>query len=197
MVWGISSVSITDENCGDATGAIDITVAGGTSPYTYSWSNGATTEDISGLAGGTYILTLTDATSCSMTQSFTVNNNTGGMVVTYVSSDETCGNADGGIDVTVTGGTAPYTFNWSTGDTSEDLINLTAGTYSCDVTDGVGCTLTIIATVNNQEVEILDTTIVDEVCSDGTGSIFVNAGNGVGSLMFTTGHHLFSVVHIP
>ncbi len=184
--FGISGAAVADENCGDTTGAIDITISGGTGPFSYSWSNGATTEDINTLSAGTYTVTVTDASGCSISNSFEVENFTNGLVVDVLVTDETCGGMNGAIDLTVTGGTAPITFNWSNAATTEDIANLDGGTYTCLITDGSGCTININETIvsYSENFDIGTPVVVDENCGDGTGSITLNPTGGTGALNY-------------
>ncbi|NQX77435.1 VWA domain-containing protein, partial [Gilvibacter sp.] len=131
------SAAITDAACfGEATGAIDLTVAGGTAPYTYSWSNGASTEDISGLAAGDYTVDIEDANGCMLSQTYTVGQPAAGLSESASITDAACfGEATGAIDLTVAGGTAPYTYSWSNGASTEDISGLAAGDYTVDIED--------------------------------------------------------------
>jgi gliding motility-associated-like protein len=135
---------------GGSNGAIDLTVTGGTATYTYSWSNSQTTQDISGLAAGTYSVTVTDANGCSATASATITEPLAALSSTISSTTavDCFGGSDGAIDLSVTGGTASYTYSWSNSAMTQDLTSLTAGTYSVTVTDGNGCTSTVTATVS-------------------------------------------------
>jgi len=173
--FAISSTSSANENCGNNNGSLNITMTGGTQPYSYNWSTGATIEDIVNLAAGTYSVTVTDANGCSTTQSYTLVNNAGTLAQTYGNAmDETCGNSQGSIDITITGGNTPYTYSWSNGATSQDLLNLSAGTYYCTITDQSGCQITTPTyTVNNQsgDLSLFNTDADDEVCSNNAGSI--------------------------
>ncbi|MBK9736604.1 MAG: SprB repeat-containing protein [Saprospiraceae bacterium] len=90
---------------GAATGSIDLTVTGGTGAYTYSWTGGATTQDRSGLAPGTYTVTVTDANACTKTSSATITEATA-IVLSTTQVNVLCnGAATGSIDLTVSGGT--------------------------------------------------------------------------------------------
>ena len=110
--------------------------------YIYTWSNGATTEDISGLIADTYNVTVLDAKSCQITLSVVVSQPAAGLSVSTTKVDEKCyGNNEGTIDLSVTGGTTPYSYSWSNGTTSEDLSGLSAGTYSVTVTDANNCVI--------------------------------------------------------
>lgn len=123
---------------GIADGAIDVTVAGGNPPYTYSWNNGENTEDLIALAAGQYFVTVRDNNNCATTARFTVSNtSTLSLAVNMTAPD--CQGTNGSIDLAVTGGEAPYSFAWSNGESTEDLINLSAGLYSVTVTDNAGC----------------------------------------------------------
>ncbi|MCP9754944.1 adhesin, partial [Lacihabitans sp. CCS-44] len=94
--------------------AIDLTVSGGTSPYTYNWSNTATTQDLTGLAAGTYSVTITDANGCQTTASATITQPAAALAQSLTQTNVLCfGNSTGAIDLTVSGGTSPYTYNWS------------------------------------------------------------------------------------
>ena len=132
-------------SCNGATdGSIDVTVTGGTGVYTYEWSNGADTEDVSDLGAGTYSVVVTDENGCSVSIEVEITE-TEAMAISETHSDYTgfgvsCNGAtDGSIDVTVTGGTGVYTYEWSNGADTEDVSDLGAGTYSVVVTDENGC----------------------------------------------------------
>ena len=145
-----ASATATDVKCfGEATGSVDLTVTGGTAPYTYSWSNGATTEDLVNIVAGTYTVTVTDANLCTVTASATVAQPSAALDVFATVTDVKCfGESTGEVDLTVTGGTAPYTYSWSNGATTEDLVNIVAGVYTVTVTDANLCTATVPVTVS-------------------------------------------------
>src|SRR5688572_7631480 len=131
---------VTNTTCTASIGAINITVSGGTSPYTYLWSNGATTEDLTGLAAGTYTVTITDVNGCTTNLPFTVETVMSTITATPVVTNTTCAASIGAINITVSGGTSPYTYLWSNGATTEDLTGVAAGTYTVTITDANGCT---------------------------------------------------------
>ncbi|MCI4648418.1 SprB repeat-containing protein, partial [Phaeodactylibacter sp.] len=195
--------TITPANCLAADGAIDIDVTDGVAPFTFNWSNGAITEDISGLAGGTYVLELTDANGCTWFGAFEVPSDQGSLSATFTTSPATCGAAipDGSIDVTPTGGDGNYTFNWRSGATTEDLMNLAAGAYFLTITDGNGCVAEVTPIVTNEVFPPINIdATMDAGCerelggsitasSDLNSNIFIRdeAGNtlGLGSLSAT------------
>ena len=178
----LDNAAITDEVCGNAAGAIDLSISGGTTPYTFNWSNGATTEDISGLSAGTYSCIIIDSNNCTIyTDTFNVVNSSGSLSLDNVFvNDESCNDGTGYINITVSGGTTPYTFGWSNGSTTEDIYGLTAGTYTCQITDNGGCTINLTANVFNNagNLTISDSIITNEVCSDGQGAIDIVVGGG-------------------
>ena len=136
------SAGITDVLCsGESTGAIDLTVMNGAAPFTYLWSNGATTEDLINIPTATYSVTVTDANSCTATASFSVSQPLPLSGVFDITDILCHGQNTGFIDLTVTGGTQPYAFSWSNGSTGEDIAELVAETYSVTVTDVNSCSL--------------------------------------------------------
>src|SRR6185312_11416373 len=133
---------------GGATGAINLTVSGGTAPYSFAWNTGATTEDLSGLTSGSYTVTITDANGCTETQVINVTQPAAALSASATPVHVKCfGGATGSIDLTVSGGTAPYSFAWNTGATTEDLTGLTSGSYTVTITDANGCTDTQVINV--------------------------------------------------
>lgn len=124
---------------GDSTGAIDITVNGGTPPYDFVWSNGKVTEDVSGLLASAtpYAVTVTDANGCQEFLSQLVNEPTPFTASVSVTS-ATC-STGGSATITLGGGVAPYTVLWSNGDSTTTANNLTAGGYTVTATDVNGC----------------------------------------------------------
>ncbi|KAA5548332.1 T9SS type A sorting domain-containing protein [Adhaeribacter rhizoryzae] len=120
-------------------GSIDLTVTGGTAPYTYKWNAGVTTQDISAASPGLYTVMVTDAAGCSAMTSVYVGHKNNPLILTSSHIDATMGGGmDGSVDLSVIGGTGPYTFVWSNGATTEDLTMVAAGTYSVTVMDAMG-----------------------------------------------------------
>ena len=139
------SVSITSTDvttCGGSDGTATAIPMGGAGGYTYQWSNGETTQTITGLSAGTYVVVVFDANGCQATASVTITappSPQAGVMTT----DETCAGAnDGTATAVVAGGTPPYTYLWNTGATTQSLDNLSPGVYSVTVTDASGCTET-------------------------------------------------------
>ena len=151
------TVAVAQVPCfGSATGGATITATGGTAPYVVSWSGTvgipASTINASGgsytitnLPAGTYTVTVTDGNNCSWNSNVTIVESTPIAVSGIVSNNS--------IDITVSGGTPGYTFLWSNGAITEDLSNLSSGTYSVIVSDANGCTSTESFTVDNVGLE--------------------------------------------
>lgn len=184
----VAPISITgitnDVNCfGMTDGSIDITVTGGTigSGYIYNWSTGANTQDINTISSGNYSVTVTDQNGCTETANFDVNQPLSPLTASVTSTDVKCtGGGDGMVLSEVTGGTLPYTYNWSNGETTENIYNLNAGVFNLTVTDGQGCTA-FTGAVINEPTQLLNVTYTstDVLCfggSDGTIEISITGG---------------------
>lgn len=169
----ITSSSISDESCGSATGSIDVTLTSNSGPYNYSWSNGSSTEDISNLSAGTYTLTVSNAAGCQLIQSYTVSNDPGTLAVTGVVTNETCGNQNGQVNVSVNGGNSPYQYTWSNGAITQDLTSLSAGTYNLVLSDVYGCSVNYSGTVTNiaNGLSASITNVTNENCGQGNGAV--------------------------
>lgn len=132
--------SISDIKCTGDTGSIVLAVSGGVGPYQYMWSDGSSTNAVNNLAPGIYAVTISDpASGCVAKDSFTISTAVP-MVLSSVQVNDRCSERHGEIDITVTGGTSPYSFSWSTGAATEDVTNLLAGVYSVTVRDANQCT---------------------------------------------------------
>ncbi|MFT5053409.1 MAG: PKD repeat protein, partial [Oceanospirillaceae bacterium] len=177
---------------GASDGMIDLTVLNGAAPYTYSWSNGETTQDISDIEAGTYEVTVTDANGCEILAEITLTE------PVVLSSDITSptfngfniscnGLEDGSLDLTVQGGTEPYLYLWNNGAGSEDLTDIAAGIYLVTITDANGCVYTdSIELIQPEELVLnsLDTGLL--ACNgDFDGSFTVGATGGVPSYAYT------------
>ena len=175
-----TSASVGNVSCnGGSDGSVDLTVTGGTAPYTYAWSNGATYEDLSGVSAGNYNVTVTDAHGCTTTANATVNE-PAVLSASAIAGNVSCNGASNGyVDLTVTGGTPPYTYLWSNNASTEDMIDLSAGTYDVTVTDAHGCTATTYATLTEPTaISILtsSTVVSSNGGSDGSATAIASGG---------------------
>jgi gliding motility-associated-like protein len=177
---------------GGVTGSIDITISGGTAPYSYQWNSGQITEDLSMLSAGSYILNLTDANGCLATQTITITEPSNPVSISANQTDILCfGDATGEIDLTITGGTMPYSFSWNNGLTIEDPIALTNGTYSVVVSDANGsaggCVDSIIVVLLQPTFPVtLSFVEANVLCyNDLTGEIDLSANGGTAPYTFS------------
>ncbi|MBN4066089.1 SprB repeat-containing protein, partial [Candidatus Amoebophilus asiaticus] len=171
----------TDVICnGACDGTATISGSGGTSPWTYAWSNGGSGTTIIGLCPGTYVGTLTDANGCQTISSVAITEPTA-IALTTGSTDATCGNADGTASVTATGGTGPYTYNWSNGQTTQIATSLLPGTYGITVTDNNGCqAVTSVTVIDPGSPSVGISTSTNVSCNGGNdGSATVTATGGI------------------
>ncbi len=137
----VFSAELNNPSCpGYCNGAIQITqVQNGTPPYSYTWNTGATTNGIAGLCQGAYVVTLTDLIGCTSSANFSLSDPPA-LSLTLSATDESCNNCnDGTASASANGGTPPYAFLWSNGDTTASISNLTPGTYSLTLTDANAC----------------------------------------------------------
>ena len=187
------SVSITseiDELCyGDANGAVDITVSGGTPGYLYLWTTidgsglDPNAEDQTGLTAGNYEVEITDANGCTITETVIIDGPQSALTITITSQvNELCfGDANGEINISVSGGTTEYSYLWSNGQPTQDLFNLYPGTYSVLVTDTNGCTATASATITGPDEELTSeiTSQTAVLCyEDNSGEIDLTVNGG-------------------
>ncbi|GEM_PF-524215 len=140
--------NVIDPLCnGDDNGEATAAGMGGTSPYTYAWSSGGSSATETGLAAGTYTVTITDDNGCTEEANEIVDE-PDMLTNAFTSNDATCeSGADGSIESDVAGGTGPYTYMWTDGSTTEDASDLAAGDYGLVVTDDNGCTFADSTTV--------------------------------------------------
>jgi len=138
---------INNPLCAGDTGTITLDIQGGTMPYTFIWSDGTMNETFEGSAG-TYSVTVTDASNCSATVSDIVMTEPAELIGTASSTDETCSNCnDGMADMSATGGTLPYSYQWSNGATTDSISNLPPGDYTGTIIDANGCMVTMNTSV--------------------------------------------------
>lgn len=173
--------SASDASCnGGSNGQVTASASGGTAPYAYLWSNGSVDANISSLAAGTYILTVTDANNCAGIISVEISE-PAAIAISSMATNALCGNTDGTASVSVIGGTQPYSYSWSNGESVPAISNLAPGNYYVLVSDANGCSKMATVTINNISGPALSSpTLTQPTCygfSDGAISYSAN-GNG-------------------
>ncbi len=188
ITFDVSSFTGYQISChGASTGSIDATIVGGTAPYTYSWSNGATTEDLSNLPAGSYTLIVTDANSNSSSKSITLEE-PDVLSASLKPSDfngfaiSVNGGSNGKLDCNVSGGATPYIYAWNTSSTESSIGALSAGTYSVTVTDQNGCSVNKNETLTEPQALVISSLTVSHTVScfrGSNGALSLTASGGV------------------
>lgn len=178
-----ATTSQTNVLCnGGSTGAAAVVASGGVGPYTYSWSPSVGTgANVTGLTAGTYVCTITDANGASIVKTFVITQPTALVASTSQTNVGCNGATSGSASVTVSGGASGYTYLWSpSGGTAATATNLSAGSYSCLITDANGCTLTKTFTIT-QPTALTSTNSQTNVAVNGasTGAASVTIAGGV------------------
>ncbi|MCB9285011.1 MAG: choice-of-anchor L domain-containing protein [Lewinellaceae bacterium] len=181
------STQVTNVACyGGSTGAIDLTVSGGTSPYTYAWNYNSTSQDLQNIPAGFYVVNVIDNRGCNMVTSAQVTQPPALTAAATALSGVNCDNPEGGsINLDVAGGSPGYTFLWNTGSTSEDPSGLTAGTYIVTVTDSHNCTATdTVAILGDSSIPIAEFQVTGAInCSNNV--LTLDAGTSSGGPNYT------------
>jgi hypothetical protein len=164
------AVSSTSPTCnGGTNGSATATPNFGTAPFTYLWNTtpAQTTQTAINLTAGTYSVTVTDQGGSSNTSSVLVGQPTAISASNSIVTNQTTSTPNGTISLVTAGGTAPYTFSWSNGNTTSNLTGLAAGSYSVTITDANGCT-------KSQSFTISNTTGVEEISSQNNIKLYPN-----------------------
>lgn len=157
---------------------------GGTSPYSYAWSTGETTQCIDVNQDGEYCVTITDFNGCQATACLDANPSAPFDVTSSV-TETSCGQCNGAIDITVTGGLAPYEIDWSNSAGTEDLSDLCSGTYTVTVTDANDCVITETFTLEENLGLNLSIQVTNIDCFGlSTGALFANVSGGSGNYTY-------------
>lgn len=153
---------------GTKTGSINLHINGGTPPLKIVWTDNLTAGSVrNGLGAGTYTMTLSDATLNKITQSFVIVEPQALVVTGSVNNAFDCSNPNSGsIDLTVFGGTQPYSYAWSNGGDTEDLVGIPMGAYSVIVTDAKGCEKSLQYEVLRQNPIVISFSSVDHFSCD-------------------------------
>lgn len=183
-----TSITSSPANCGLADGTAKVSATGSSGSLTYAWSNGATTDSVSGLAAGVYTVVTTASNGCSTTDTVTIfTNGVNPVIQTDTAYWAGCASTGGGvIQVTASGGNGTYTYAWSNGATSASLSALAAGSYTLTVTDGLGCSdvQTILVTAP-AELSLALAASTNILCfGDETGVINANVNGGLAPFVY-------------
>lgn len=182
------TVTPTDVSCnGDCDGSITA-LGAGTSGYNYNWGAAGTGATLTNLCTGPYNVTVTDINGCQVTGSGTINEPPV-LGITASATDVSCaGLTDGTVTANnATGGTAPYSYSWSSGlGTNQNVTGVAAGTYTVTVTDGENCTETATVTISEPTAITVTATSTDASCGGSDGTLTVtNTTGGSGTYVST------------
>lgn len=201
-IRGEAQLISTPISCyGENDGAIISLEIGGVTPYSYEWNNGQTTNKLSMLSMGEYMLTLTDANGCDTTLK-TIVSEPDEILIASDLMDDTCQRAVGSISVEVTGGVLPYTYTWSPiAKSGESITGLTLGSYAVTITDSEECKEAEVHIIGNVEDGCVEPNVylpnIFSPDKDGINDQLFVLGNGIkehtlniydrwGNLVFTS-----------
>jgi len=171
--------TLTPASCGTvANASVVVKAQGGKSPFTYLWSNSSITNAIRNVLPGAYQVNITDAYGCSVSSNVQVVVDTPNMLTAKLDStiSDGCKTLNkGAIYVSTIGGKLPYTYSWTNSSNTEDLTNLSTGSYTLTITDSIGCKAVITANVSKDSILLATKNINNVSCyNQNNGSINLN-----------------------
>ena len=193
----INSVNISCN--GDFDGFAMVIATGGTPPYSYLWNTGSTTGGIAGIGAGTYTVTVTDATGCSETASVTLTEPPP-IVINISTTNASCGNNDGSLTASASGGVPPYSYAWNNGENTATINNLAPGTYFLTVTDANNCTNTAVAQILGGDgftIEIVSENVSCYGAKDGFAIANIIGGTPPFTFQWNTGATTAMINNLP
>ncbi len=166
-----SVVSSVPTICLGAVGSVNASAIGGTAPYAYLWSTMQSTNALQGLSQGQYSVAITDAHNCSTSSMVFVGTTNPALLINYSVGNSVCGGPTGAVTISsVTQGTAPFSYLWATGQTTQNLSHLSPGIYAVTVTDNNGCVGNTSAAVNINNSLPVQTSAAPDYCNKNIGS---------------------------
>ncbi len=175
----VTSATVNHPRCfGDSNGNISLNTTGGSSPYTYKWSDGVDGPERDSLSAGSYMVIIADDQACEDTLDINLENpeQLAGEAITI---NPVCEGVDNGsIELSVTGGIPPYSFTWSNGNTSNVLSNLGPGTYTIEIKDSAACTDSLNVDLSYQDSITLNAETTEATCGEANGSILLLISGG-------------------
>ncbi|MBC7696535.1 MAG: gliding motility-associated C-terminal domain-containing protein [Burkholderiales bacterium] len=177
--------NITAPGCDLCNGSAIVNPVGGTSGYTYIWTNNQTGNTATNLCAGAYGIRITDGNGCVNTTTVVINSASGITGETVTFTDVTCGGTcDGTASIAAVGGVPPISYSWLNGSTSQSLTGLCAGTYFCNMTDANGCSRTASVVIGAATTLTVSSQVTQSSCSANTGSITVIVTGGAGGYSY-------------
>ncbi|MFH2142602.1 MAG: LamG-like jellyroll fold domain-containing protein [Bacteroidota bacterium] len=151
----VSIFATSQPNCSNSDGTIMVSVSGGASPYYYYWNTGSTGSQLTNTGAGLYSITVTDTNGCTEIAETALTSIGAPVILVDSIVSASCGSANGGIYLTITGGTTPYaSYAWTDSSSSEDLTGVYPGDYALTVMDAAGCPAVFSAEVPSFYPEI-------------------------------------------
>jgi hypothetical protein len=196
------TTDLTDARCYDSQdGSITAVPGGGNGVYTYQWNSGSTSSVNTGLAFGTYVVTVTDGEGCSATATATIGSPTAIDPNTSGTDQLIAGAADGTATASPLGGVPGYTFNWSSGDSTAALTGLLPGAYTVTVTDAAGCTAFETVNVNGVNCTLETQLVVSSVSCNGLNNgeaiLDIQGGANPVNILWSTGDSVTTINFLP
>ena len=179
----VTTKSVTNDMCNAGNnGSATISAGGGTPSYTYNWTpSGGTTVTANNLTAGTYIVNVSDSNKCTNSDTITITQPPA-IATAITISPSSCSASNGSAKVVASGGNKPYAYSWSSGQTTDSITGAGAGTYTCTVTDSIGCQVKAPVIVSDsttlKDTLISSTNVSCNGGSNGSASITVSGGKG-------------------
>ncbi|HNU34378.1 MAG TPA: gliding motility-associated C-terminal domain-containing protein, partial [Bacteroidia bacterium] len=191
----LDSITSTNTACGSNNGTATVHPYGGTASYTFLWSTTATTQTITNLPQGTYVVTVTDFNGCIKRDSVEILNDNAPVLTIFNIDEPLCYGGTGSIALNASGGVLPYSFLWSNGAIDSINTNIPSGVYTCTVTGGNGCSSDITVFLNQPLPISASLQISPENCGndDGAVTVFPSGGNGPYQYQWSSGETIQTI----